>query len=119
MYRPLRELYSCSKPYPHLAPSCLPFPPLALSALSVPTTRALSLIVTSRDVYREDAPSDARQPEKGAIVCRVAPSWLRFGNFEILHSRKDAPAGRVHCTRGDRGTRGQDGGGKGGVEQIR
>lgn len=74
-----------------LAPSLSPpFPPLALAALSVPTTRALSLIVTSRDVYREDAPSDARQPEKGAIVCRVAPSWLRFGNFEIFHSRKDA-----------------------------
>jgi uncharacterized protein YdiU (UPF0061 family) len=27
------------------------------------------------------------QPEQGAVVCRVAPSFLRFGNFEIHASR--------------------------------
>ena len=27
--------------------------------------------------------------EKGAIVCRVAPSFIRFGNFQILTARKD------------------------------
>jgi hypothetical protein len=32
---------------------------------------------------------DVPQPEQGAIVTRMAPSWLRFGNFEIFHSRKD------------------------------
>ena len=27
--------------------------------------------------------------EKGAVVCRVAPSFIRFGNFEIFTSRND------------------------------
>jgi len=27
--------------------------------------------------------------EKGAIVCRVAPSFIRFGNFELFAARKD------------------------------
>jgi uncharacterized protein YdiU (UPF0061 family) len=27
--------------------------------------------------------------EKGAIVCRVAPSFIRFGSFELFASRKD------------------------------
>lgn len=29
------------------------------------------------------------QPESGAIVARMAPSWLRFGNFEIFYHRDD------------------------------
>ena len=27
--------------------------------------------------------------EPGAIVCRAAPSFLRFGNFQLLASRGD------------------------------
>ncbi|KAJ2955390.1 hypothetical protein NQZ79_g8606 [Umbelopsis isabellina] len=60
-----------------------------MAALGVPTTRALNLILTDREVYRDDAPSNVPQPEQGAIVTRMAPSWLRIGNFEIFHSRKD------------------------------
>ncbi|CEP17535.1 hypothetical protein [Parasitella parasitica] len=59
-----------------------------MHALGVPTTRALALIETSRDVYRDDGPKD-KQPETGAIVTRMSPSWLRFGNFEIFYSRGD------------------------------
>ncbi|KAI9476100.1 MAG: hypothetical protein EXX96DRAFT_575770 [Benjaminiella poitrasii] len=59
-----------------------------MNALDVPTTRALCLIGTSREVYREDGPTPG-QPERGAIVTRMAPSWLRFGNFEIFYSRDD------------------------------
>ncbi|KAI8141166.1 hypothetical protein BJV82DRAFT_518828 [Fennellomyces sp. T-0311] len=55
-----------------------------MHALGVPTTRALALILTSREIFRNDAP-----PERGAIVTRMAPSWLRFGNFEIFYSRND------------------------------
>ena len=29
------------------------------------------------------------QPEQGAVVCRVAPSFVRFGNFEIHASRDE------------------------------
>ncbi|CAM0139868.1 hypothetical protein VKS41_007212 [Umbelopsis sp. WA50703] len=60
-----------------------------MAALGVPTTRAINLILTDREVYRDDAPSDVPQPEQGAIVTRMAPSWLRIGNFEIFHSRND------------------------------
>ncbi|OBZ89647.1 hypothetical protein A0J61_02301 [Choanephora cucurbitarum] len=59
-----------------------------MHALGIPTTRALALIETSRDVFREDGPRGS-QPETGAIVARMAPSWLRFGNFEIFYSRDD------------------------------
>ncbi|KAG2232736.1 hypothetical protein BDF21DRAFT_358938 [Thamnidium elegans] len=59
-----------------------------MHALGVPTTRALALVETSRDVYREDGPREI-QPETGAIVARMAPSWLRFGNFEIFYHRDD------------------------------
>lgn len=35
------------------------------------------------------------EPERGAIVARMAPSWLRFGNFEIFYSRDDMENVRV------------------------
>jgi uncharacterized protein YdiU (UPF0061 family) len=31
-----------------------------------------------------------RAPNQGAIVCRVAPSFIRFGNFELPASRDDS-----------------------------
>ncbi|KAI8086076.1 uncharacterized protein BX664DRAFT_281696 [Halteromyces radiatus] len=58
-----------------------------LAALGIPTTRALALIGSSRQVYRED--SSAKQPERGAVLVRLAPSWIRFGNFELFYSRDD------------------------------
>ncbi|KAL0085205.1 hypothetical protein J3Q64DRAFT_1118019 [Phycomyces blakesleeanus] len=58
-------------------------------ALGVPTTRSLALTATGKRVYRQDAPPEAKQPERGATVARMAPSWLRFGNFEIFFSRGD------------------------------
>ncbi|KAG0167468.1 hypothetical protein DFQ30_006042 [Apophysomyces sp. BC1015] len=60
-----------------------------MHVLGVPTTRALSLIKTSREVFRDDAPPGVNQPEKGAVVARMASSWLRFGSFEIFHFRHD------------------------------
>lgn len=61
----------------------------AMFHLGVPTTRALSLAVTG-DLVRRDVMYDGNpEMEKGAIVCRVSPSFLRFGNFEIFSSRND------------------------------
>ncbi|HEY0009558.1 MAG TPA: YdiU family protein [Tepidisphaeraceae bacterium] len=58
----------------------------AMHFLGVPTTRAISLVTTgdavTRDMFYDGNPA----AEPGAIVCRVAPSFLRFGNFEILAS---------------------------------
>jgi len=57
--------------------------------LGVPTTRALSLTLTGEDVLRDMMYNGNAAYEKGAIVCRVAPSFIRFGNFEIFTSRND------------------------------
>jgi uncharacterized protein YdiU (UPF0061 family) len=52
-----------------------------LRALGIPTTRALALILTPENrVVRE-------RIEPGAIVARVAESWVRFGTFDLLHAR--------------------------------
>ncbi len=56
----------------------------AMHHLGVPTTRALSLVTTGEEVIRDMFYDGNPQAEKGAIVCRVAPTFIRFGNFEIL-----------------------------------
>jgi uncharacterized protein YdiU (UPF0061 family) len=61
----------------------------AMFHLGVPTTRALSLIATGDQVVRDMFYDGNPRPEPGAIVCRMAPSFLRFGNFEILAARGD------------------------------
>lgn len=61
----------------------------AMFNLGVPTTRALSLVVSGEMVVRDMLYDGNPRPEIGAIVCRVAPSFIRFGNFEILAARKD------------------------------
>ncbi|KAI9207681.1 uncharacterized protein BJ171DRAFT_420851 [Polychytrium aggregatum] len=55
----------------------------AMFHLGIPTTRALALIGSSRIVQRE-------QDESGAIVCRLAPSWIRLGNFELFYATGDS-----------------------------
>lgn len=61
----------------------------AMHHLGVPTTRALSLIATGEQVVRDMFYDGHPTPEPGAIVCRVAPSFIRFGNFELPASRGD------------------------------
>ena len=61
----------------------------AMHALGVPTTRALSLVATGETVVRDMFYDGHPQAEPGAIVCRVAPSFVRFGNFEILAAHEE------------------------------
>ncbi len=61
----------------------------AMHHLGVPTTRALSLVSTGDPVMRDMFYNGNAAFEPGAIVMRVAPSFLRFGNFEILAARKE------------------------------
>lgn len=61
----------------------------AMAHLGVPTTRALSLVETGEAVIRDMFYDGNPAPEPGAIVCRVAPSFIRFGNFELPSSRGD------------------------------
>jgi len=59
----------------------------AMHHLGIPTTRALSIILTGEQVQRDMFYDGNPQLEKGAVVCRVAPSFTRFGNFQIFTSR--------------------------------
>jgi len=59
----------------------------AMFHLGVPTTRALSLVATGEQVVRDMLYDGHPAPEPGAVVCRVAPSFTRFGHFEILAAR--------------------------------
>ena len=61
----------------------------AMHHLGVPTTRALSLVATGDRVIRDMFYDGNPEAEPGAIVCRVAPTFLRFGNFELCTSRAD------------------------------
>jgi serine/tyrosine/threonine adenylyltransferase len=56
----------------------------AMHHLGVPTTRALSLVATGDEVVRDMFYDGNARPEPGAVVARVAPSFVRFGNFQIL-----------------------------------
>jgi len=59
----------------------------AMFHLGVPTTRALSLVLTGEQIVRDMFYDGRSKREPGAIVCRVAPSFTRFGNFQIFTSR--------------------------------
>lgn len=61
----------------------------AMHHLGIPSTRALSLIASGEGVLRDMLYDGHAALEPGAIVCRVAPSFTRFGHFEILAARCD------------------------------
>lgn len=49
----------------------------AMHGLGIPTSRALAIIGSDEKVARE-------KWERGAIVLRLSPSWIRFGSFEYF-----------------------------------
>ena len=53
---------------------------IAMQGLRIPTTRALALVNSTSQVYREHV-------ENAAIVTRVAESHIRFGHFEYFASK--------------------------------
>ena len=52
----------------------------AMHGLGIPTTRALSMIGSEDEVYRENI-------ETGAMLTRIAQSHIRFGSFEVFYYR--------------------------------
>jgi serine/tyrosine/threonine adenylyltransferase len=54
----------------------------AMAGLRIATTRALCLTSSSSVVIRENV-------EKGAVVTRVAPSFIRFGHFEHFYYHQE------------------------------
>lgn len=76
----------------------------AMHALGVATTRALSLVLSGDEVVRDMFYDGNPQAEPGAIVCRVAPSFVRFGSFELPAARGDLTLLRqlmTFCIRSD------------------
>jgi len=61
----------------------------AMHHLGVPTTRALSLVRTGLPVLRDMLYDGNAAHEPGAVVCRVAPSFTRFGHFQMLAARQE------------------------------
>ena len=61
----------------------------AMYHLGIPTTRALSLTLTGEEIVRDMFYDGNPKLELGAVVCRVAPSFTRFGNFQIFSARRE------------------------------
>ena len=75
-----------------------------MAALGVPTTRALSLVASGQEVMRDMFYDGNARMEPGAVVCRVARSFLRFGTFQLPASRGKEQLALVkavadHCLR--------------------
>ena len=60
-----------------------------LHHLRIPTTRALSLVLTGEAVVRDIMYNGNPRPEQGAVIIRTAESFLRFGHFELLSAQKE------------------------------
>ncbi|GFR89347.1 UPF0061 protein YdiU [Elysia marginata] len=54
------------------------------SSVRVPTSRALSLVLSKDTVIRDEFYNGNMKAERGAMVVRIAPSWFRIGSLEIL-----------------------------------
>lgn len=61
----------------------------AMFHLGIATTRALSLVTTGETVVRDMFYDGHPKAEPGAIVCRVAPTFLRLGSFELFAARDE------------------------------
>ena len=59
----------------------------AMHHLGVPTTGALSLVATGYGILRDMFYDGNARREPGAVVCRVSPSLIRFGHFELVAAR--------------------------------
>jgi uncharacterized protein YdiU (UPF0061 family) len=61
----------------------------AMHHLGVPTTRALALVGTGAEVVRDMFYDGRPRAEPGAIVTRLAPTFVRFGNFQLHAWREE------------------------------
>eukprot|EP00871_Galdieria_phlegrea_P004139 jgi/Galph1/4726/GphlegSOOS_G3389.1 len=61
----------------------------ALASLGIPTTRALCVVETGKDVPRDMFYDGNWKLERGAVVTRLAPSFIRIGTFELFANAGD------------------------------
>lgn len=55
----------------------------AMHALGIPTTRAASIVLTDNKAVRDMYYTNNPKEEKCAVVLRMAPTFIRFGSFEV------------------------------------
>lgn len=78
----------------------------AVFFLGIPTTRAGSLVTSDSRVIRDVYYSGNARLEKCSVVLRIAPTFLRFGSFEIFKPA-DEQTGRQGPSYGHEEIRGQ------------
>ncbi|XP_067090912.1 selenoprotein O1 isoform X2 [Osmerus mordax] len=78
----------------------------AVFFLGIPTTRAGSLVTSDSRVIRDVYYSGNARQEKCSVVLRIAPTFIRFGSFEIF-KRADENTGRQGPSYGHEEIRGQ------------
>ncbi|XP_002733947.1 protein nucleotidyltransferase YdiU-like [Saccoglossus kowalevskii] len=61
----------------------------AMYHLGIPTSRALSVIVSGDPVWRDQFYDGHAKTEKAAVVLRLAKSWFRIGSLEILAMKRE------------------------------
>ena len=61
----------------------------AMYHLGIRTTRALSLSFSGEQVVRDMLYDGNAAYEKGAVMTRTSPSFLRFGHFELLSAQSE------------------------------
>eukprot|EP01112_Ceratiomyxa_fruticulosa_P016084 TRINITY_DN4826_c0_g1_i1.p2 TRINITY_DN4826_c0_g1~~TRINITY_DN4826_c0_g1_i1.p2 ORF type:complete len:631 (-),score=124.81 TRINITY_DN4826_c0_g1_i1:219-2111(-) len=61
----------------------------AMFHLGVPTTRAGTLVTSDTPVERDPNYDGHVIEEKGTVVLRIAPSFIRFGSFQICNAADD------------------------------
>lgn len=61
----------------------------AMFHLGIPTTRSLSVSLSGENVMRDMMYDGNAAYEKGAVMIRTAPSFLRFGHFENISAQNE------------------------------
>ena len=61
----------------------------AMHHLNIPTTRAVACVTSDTTVERDPHYTGDVIREKCSVVCRTAPSFFRFGSFEICNRPSD------------------------------
>lgn len=56
------------------------------NSIKIPTSRSLGIVKLDKKIKRDFTYQNDIEFESGAINCRIAENFIRFGNFEILSS---------------------------------
>ncbi|KAI8465473.1 MAG: hypothetical protein J3K34DRAFT_525334 [Monoraphidium minutum] len=73
-----------------------------MAALGIPTTRAGSLVTSDTTIERDPLYDGHPRQERASVVSRIAPSFLRFGSFEVFRP-SDPLTGRAGPSAGREG----------------